>query len=358
VTDQAVVTMQDTLGLDALIGVQYGYHVDVDNRNQIASSNVLTLSRGDAVPGLHFSQGEPRPVAIPNSSEFYTYGLSGDSLKVFSGTSHSLVRGFQPVGGSIAISGDGSTFILFSDVLLNGIPGLATYSATSFSEQSRIQMTVRLGSYSTIAGRPDRIYAAGLEGLFVVRVSDATVVGQIPLTPQRTRLAISPDANTLYATTRDSVFRVDISTDTPQVLAALPVQPDIADLQLAPDGQRLYLLHSVVAPSNFVQVLDATTLAAAGSLTPPGNEWLFAMHVTPSHLYLAHARQDIPNRFFMAGSVVEYDRASLTRLRSWDFVQVPSGVFASSDEQWFYASTFNGTWVVSATSSGPPLARR
>src|SRR6185436_13912049 len=103
-------------------------------------------------------------------------------------------------------------------------------------------------------------------------------------------------------------------------------------------------------------VRDATTLAAAGTLAPPGNEWLFAMHVTPSHLYLSHARQDIPNRFFVAGSVVQYDRASFTRLRSWDFVIVPSGVFGSADEQWFYASGLSAAWVVTATSSGPPLA--
>ncbi len=359
ITDQSVVSAKDTLGLDALIGVQFTYHLDVDNRDSAASSNTLTLSLGDAVPGLRFAQGEPPPVPIPNSDEFYTYHPpSGDSLKVFSGTSQSLVRSIRPIGGSIAISRDGSTFILFSDVLLGGIPGLATYSATTLSEQSRIQMPVRLGGYSLAAGRADRVYAAGFEGLFVVRVSDAAVVGHIPLTPQPTRLAISPDVATLYAATRDSLYKIDISGDTPSVLAALRVTPDIADLQIAQDGQRLYLLHTLAAPSSFVQVLDATTLNTVGTLAPSGNEGLFAMHVTPNHLYLSHGRQDIPDRFFLAGSVVQYDRVSLARLRSWDFVQVPTGVFASADEQWFYASTSGATWVVGATAGGAPLAGR
>ena len=356
VKNQSATSLLDTLGLDALIGVQLSYHVNVDNRDALAPSNTLSLSVGTTVPGLRMQPNDPPPVPIPNSQEFYTY--NSDSVRVFSSATHTLTRGFRPLGGSIVISRDGSTFILLSDVLLGGIPGLATYSATSFNELSRIQMAMRLGNnYAIAAGRADRVYLAGFEGLFVVRVSDAAVVGHIAFTPNTPRLAMSPDANTLYATTRDSLFKVDISTDVPQVLAALRVSPDIAGMELSPDGQRLYLGHSFGAPSNFVEILNTSTLAPVGSLTPPGNEQLFAFHVTSSYIYLSHSRPDIPNRFFLPGSVVQYDRASLTRLRSWNFVIVPSGLTGSADDQWFYASGI-ATWVVSATSPGPQLARR
>lgn len=358
ITSQATASFLDTAGLRALIGVRYDYRVAVSNRDREVTSNALTLHHGDVVPGLHFDADRSRPFPSPNSAELYVYDRAADSLEVFSTVTQALTRSFRPPTGSVlTISRDGATLILMNDVLLGGIPGLATYAASTFAPLTSVQMSTRFGGYSIVAGRDDRVYLAGPTGLHALRVSDATVVGQLPLALGQARLALSPDASTLYAATADSVYRVDVSTDAPQALERRRVAPAIADMQMSADGLRLYLGHTIVAPSNFVEILDAGTLATLGRLAPPGNEWLFGFLVTANHLYLTHARQDIPGTYFLAGSVVQYDRASLARIRSWDFVQVPSALAGSGDDQWLYASGLE-TWVVEATAAGPDLAGR
>jgi WD40 repeat protein len=352
---QTTHTFLDSVGLRTLIGVRYDYRVNVDNRNEVAPSNTVSLRNGDVVPGLVYRADAGRPVPIPNRAEFYTYGaVAQESLKVYSTATNQLVRAFRPVGGTLAVTRDGNTLVHESEVMLGGIPGIASYSMDTFAPITSARVNVRFNSRAMCAPRDDRAVVAGFDGLYTVRVSDGTVLDTLALHFSNAILALSPDGGTLYAAAGDSVFRIDVSSDDAQVLARRQVSFPIADLQLSPDGLKLYLGHTIVSPSNFVEILDAPSLATSGSLTPPGNEWFYAFWITQNHLYLSHGRQDLPGRFYLPGTIVQYDRTSLAQQRSWDFVMVPQGVVTSADEQSLYPCGFE-TWIVPL---GAPVAVR
>ena len=84
---------------------------------------------------------------------------------------------------------------------------------------------------------------------------------------------------------------------------------------------------------------------------------LFDFLATPSYLYVSHSSPLPGAPYYLPGRVVQYDRSSLAVLRSWDFIQVPSRLVSSRDEQWLYTMGFE-TWVVPAQSPAPAFARR
>jgi hypothetical protein len=362
VFDRDSTSYRDASISGTVIGVRLDYRVHVSNRTVAAASNVVRLLLGDAVvgltPDLSSSAGMIPPlVPSPTLDEFYV--LFRDTLRAYSSVSQTELRRTSLRAPGIDVTSDGASIYATSYEPAFQQNILLIYSASTLALTTSRNMAGTAGTvgYALVAGRPDRAYLATYSELVAIDVSDGGTVGalQLPLS-NNTRFVISPDANTLYAATTDSLYRIDVSTDAIAIVDRRGVTPSIADLQLSPDGARLYLGHVYGAPSNFVEILDAASFSPVGQLAAPSDQQLFGFWVTASHLYLSQSRSDPNGIYFLPGRVVQYDRLSLAQVRSWDFVQVPRWVSTSRDEQWFYAEGFE-TWVVAALSSAPFFSR-
>ena len=365
VPDQGTLSYRDTALGPPVIGVTVDYRLHVINRAEAASSNVVKLQYGEAVPGLAADRFTTYrfapPVPSPTTDEFYV--SIHDTLRAYSTLTHTEARRIPLQSRSFAVTQDGTQILAIFHDYVHGTDYLQIYAASTFALSATLAMGTNVGSndYVLVAGRPDRAYITSYNGLYVVNVDTGTTLGPYPLfryiLPYDEKLAISPDANTLFTSTPDSVYRIDVSTDVVQIVGRRATSQRIADLQLSPDGQRLYLGHFYVAPSNTVEILDTVSLVTIGQLAGPPDEQLSGFLVTANYLYLAHSRADAHGLFYLPGRVEQYNRTSLVQLRFWDFVQASRWLVSSRDEQWLYAEGFE-TWVVPALSPSPSLARK
>ena len=366
ITDQATLTCLDDAGLIELIGTRLIYRVAVSNGEALsAPSDSLELaSVGEVVPGLIFRGGDRQPISSRIREEFYAWNAAHDSLIAWSVYTRRPLRGFQPGSGStVALSLDGNTFIVQSDplrtgndVLRTGSPVLATYSVATFAPLSSLALGQSFAGYAMVAGRADRVYMVGPDGVYALRVSDGAVLDHAALALTRPHPAASPDGRSLFIAAGDSLFKMDISTDALGVSVRTGIENEASDLQVGWDGRRLYLGNTLTGPS-FLEVYDAGTLGRVGVVFPPGLAQLYAFRVSARHLYASYAMQGPPGSKYVQGGVSQIDLTGLTGLRWWGFVQVPQGLVASRDSGMLFASAFE-TWWISTTSPRPKLARR
>jgi len=344
--DRTTTTYLDT-SITQTYGIDLNYRVDVYNRAMQAFGNSVNLQFGESLPASPFSGSSdgPRPLINPALDEMFIMSYSPfDTLKAVSTITHRIIRERSiPWFANFSISKDGARLFVVS-YNPNTLHVLDAGTFDSFWT-TNLNFNVVLGN-AIVAGRSDRVYIADLfdaNGVKIINAHTGAQVGQIPFAVQDALLTISPDNNTLYVTSKSApatVYRIDITTDAPQILTSRTVDDGVLSMQINSDGGRLYVLPELFRPENVVEVWDAATLSTIGRLSvpfPQTDDRVFDVFVSASRVFVSFSRNVREGRYFLPGRVMQFDEPSMNALTSWDFVRVPRLIVASQDERYLYA---------------------
>ena len=315
ITDQSTTTYVDTT-IPMFYGIKSTYHTDVSNRNSIVPSNGVDIRFGDTLPAA--ASPGPRPIMNAAGTELYTLSpYPNDIITAMSTTDRTILR-TRPMSSfsCFALSRDGSQIYVVSF----SSNTFTILNAATFGVVRTSTLPFNVGTTgSIVAGRPNRVYmTSGSFATGNVKVIDANtgvVVREITTQAPDGLLAISPDNNNLYIASGTSVYNVDVTTDSVRIITQRTASSPVRSMQLGSDGTRLYLGHVYAAPSNYVDVWTADSLASITQITVPDQLWDF--FVTSSSVYLSESITG--GRYFLSGRVVQYDVASLTPQTFWDF---------------------------------------
>jgi len=346
VFDPATLTYTDT-SITPLYGLRLDYYAWVTNRGATATGTPARIQFGDTIAAT-WNTTIPGIYNTATNEAYVLEQFPSDTLKAISGrtVTRRLAFGY-PFPAAMALSQDQAALYVF----FYNTYQVTTLDAATFTVMNDYNLAA-FSSRAPVAGRAGRLYVGNFaRSVSVVDAATGAELGRAPIDVPNPVLAISPDRNTLYVLDTYAggsfipvVYRIDVSTDTLTVLSQRTVddpRTDVTELQVSPDGSRLFLTFSPF--SNYVNVWDAATLATVGQLTPPGA--LFDFVVGPDALYLAHVRDD-PRALSRGGRVVRYDPVTLAAGQHWDFVEVPQGIVPSGDAGTLYAFGSFATWIV------------
>jgi YVTN family beta-propeller protein len=259
------------------------------------SVSVINTAYGTVTATIAVGTGPDAVVPTPDGSKAYVANFTANTVSVIA-TASNTVAATIPVGTApfgLAISPDGArVYVANSGAGSVSVISTATNTVTN-------TVPVGLGSIPfgvTISPDGSKIYVAdsGSGALSVIDAATVTAGSPIALgKPTQTgpyAVALSLDGGTAYVTNNlgASVSVVGIADGT--ILATVPVGPNPTELALSPDGTKLYVANSNALanpPSGTVSVISTATNKVTATipvgLSPDG------VAVTPdgSQIYLA-----------------------------------------------------------------------
>jgi WD40 repeat protein len=342
--DRATTTYLDT-SISPIYGIGLNYNVAITNRVIEAPSNIVNIGFGQTLPVAFAGATSAfvrRPIYSPVRDELYFLQLSySDSIIAVSTTNNQILRSRQiPFPANFALSADGARLFVVS--YNTGL--LSILDATTFDLLKSINMSLAFGGRgpAMVAGRSGRLYIAGSGLVKILNTDTNATVGEIALESGDGLLAISPDKNMLYVGNPDYggyVYKLDITTDQPRIMAQDTASFWIRAMQLSPDGRRLYILPDFPAPQSLIEIWDAATLRRIGELSvrfERPEDRIFDFFVAFSHVYVAFSRTIPEGLYFLPGRIEQFEASSLSTRQFWDFVQVPITMVTSREERNLY----------------------
>jgi len=270
------------------IGFGYSYNVEVSNNNSSVTSNYITLHYPAAIElpdkiGINIWS---QPLNSQSHDELYflddgSYWGHLSSLKAFSTQSNTIVQSF-----------DFNMFLVFSDFAISNDDSkiyctledsLFVINASDFS----LNKTMHLGLFvsSMAYGRDGRLYVnvvspAPQKGFKVLDAETGAVLGELNRVLEH--FIVSEDRHTVYGigptfdaygfpTGITRLTRVNVSSDTPDIVTEKEVGSIFYGLQLSPDQQRLYIgyTNSSTYGNEMIEVLDPESLTHVATSNHP-----------------------------------------------------------------------------------------
>ena len=343
IKDQSTTSYLDITN-SALIGTEINYTVSVNNRAESSISNELNITLGEKLP-IDFN--------LSFSSNWPVLNFINNEIYLFEGLSNTLIA-LSPIDNTILRE----TWIDFTGILALNLNATELYVFSTFPTITVLNPNDFniIRTFNLPAGtNPGRSIAVGSNDYLYIAVTHPfsasikrinTISGAVKdfltLDPLPSLLAIDSDNNILYAASLNTIYKIDVSSDSAQVLSQIVISERIEDLHLSKDNLRLFVRLPAASPSR-IEILNTSNLSSANMIT--GSLWIHDLYITPSFLYVSEARNSTEAKYFQPGRVTQYDISDLSTLKSWDFVLVPTKILLSGNEEYLY-SFGSTTWVV------------
>lgn len=239
-----------------LPGVTVEAYITADNGAQIGPFSFASGMVGTALP---VSASIRSFWNHPSTNETYAWGWD-NRMYVLSADGSTVVRS-SPVLTSrpVMMRSDGAVMYVFNAA----VPAIAGYSLSDFSSIGSIALPDSMTSYATCVLSPNgNFYVGNYQGkIWVYRESTGAFVSYMRfleyLTTAPTFIASADGTSLFYKNEPDSLFRIDIQTDTPVVAQRIAVPSPWLDRLLAlQDQQRL-----IATSGSSVHVLSASDLS-------------------------------------------------------------------------------------------------
>ncbi|GAB40406.1 MULTISPECIES: Ig-like domain-containing protein [Gordonia] len=320
-----------------------------DTSSTAATTDSFTVSVSDDTSSnpVHWhylsattTEGQTASVVVPITPENQARTLSVTSTAPTAGTIQ-LTSGSCPNG--VTVSSDGKyafvgETLANTAVILDADPASPTYN--------QVIVEVPANSASGVVATPDgkTLYVAeySSNNVNVIDLDPAsptkgTVVASIAMPGGLGDLTMSPDGNTLYATTGDGVVAIDVTGGSTQgtVIATYPTDKSPTGVLVSPDNTRLYVTGSSVVRIIDIDPASSTYQQVIGTIGAPVATGA-AVSADGKLLYVSEQDAQVV-------SVIDVDPQSPT------YKQV-LGTYAVSAQPYDVALTPDGTRLYTANS--------